>query len=414
MTVGSCATALFLFNIALAVNASEIANTSMIIDDSSGNYIVYLSERSALDSKYNVQGVDRRSALKIITKQQDDLINKLQSIYSKISINSKSKLIENSLHIRLPHRFVKTIQQNSSVISIEEVPYDKTLDLTSTHQKRPEFLYIPKQGATVAIVGNGVDYTHSQLGGSGKPSVYQQVINTNKISKQYFPTEKIIGGMTFPLVSNGHKNINYNPIENSNNLNVTEGFYPSGTVQASLILEQAPKAKIIVYKTSDLTWKQLYPSIDLIIDPNQDGILDDGPNVLLVNYFDNVDYEHKNNNALINKHFTNISNAGIAIVAPNNQTGELLSNIASEKMMISNVDFITHRLSTNISITGAIIGSGNETKEMELINGYNAAYYAGFIAKLKNMDTKFSLKNIKKFMNEKNNFIAQHNEILSD
>lgn len=79
----------------------------------------------------------------------------------------------------------------------------------------------------------------------------------------------------------------YNPIENKDDplIHMENSLYPSGTAQAALILEQAPDAKILAYKTIDWDSNFLFPALDFIVDPNQDGDMSDRPDIMLINSF---------------------------------------------------------------------------------------------------------------------------------
>ena len=381
-----------LFITAINVNANEGVSPSIFIDNISGNYIIFLSEKSALDSKYNAQGIDRRSIVKKITKQQEALIKALKAIDSKIIISSKSKLLENSIHLQVSHRVANIIKKNANVIKIQEVPYSQKFNFNLSRQEKSS--YRDYKEVTIAVVGNGIDYTHIQLGGSGQKLKYQQAKEIKKLNWKNFTTTAIVGGMNFYSLEKNLQDINNNPIESNNDLNVNEGFYPSGTVQASLILEQAPNAKILAYKTIDWSWLQLYPALELVIDPNQDGILNDSPDIMLVNFYRNNSFEYKRMNELVNNHIDKISNLNIAILASNNQTGTLLSNTSSNKAATLSKS-IFQCLHTSKSIKGAVVGSGNKTKNVNLINGYVAAYVTGLIAQLKHDTPEITIKELK-------------------
>ncbi len=407
MILKSCITTLLLFTV-LNVNANERVSPFTVLDNISGNYIIFLSEPSALHSKYNEQGIDRRSIVKKVTKQQATLIKALKIIDNEIIISSQSKLLENSIHLQMSHRAANIIEKNTHVIKVKEVPYSQKLNFNSARQEK--LSYRDHKEDTIAIVGNGVDYTHNQLGGSGKKSKYHQAKIIKKLNWKNVSNKTVVGGMNFYSLEKNPQDQNNNPLE-SYNLNVNEGFYPSGTVQTSLILEQAPHAKILAFKTIDWSWQQLYPALELVIDPNQDGIVNDSPDIMLVNFYGNNSFEYQRINKLVSNHIDKISSLNIAITASNNQTGALFSNAAPAEITISYSNVMLQRLFISKGIKAAVVGSGNETKNISLVNGYFAAYITGLIAKLKHDTPEVTIKELKASLGSKPLFNQSISEI---
>jgi len=403
MILRSCISTLLLFITALNVNANEGVSPSTVFDNISGNYIIFLSERSALNNKYNDQGIDRRSIVKKITKQQATLIKALKVIDSEIIISSQSKLLENSIHLQMSHRAANIIEKNTHVIKVKEVPYSQKLNFNFARQEK--LSYRDHKKDTIAIVGNGVDYTHIKLGGSGQKAQYQQAKIIKQLNWETFSNKTVVGGMNFDSLEQSN-----NPLE-SHNLNVYEGFYPSGTVQASLILEQVPNAKILAYKTIDWSWQQLYPALEVVIDPNQDGLLNDSPDIILVNFYGNNSFEYQRINKLVSNHIDKISSLNIAITASNNQTGALFSNAAPAEITTSYSNVMLQRLFISKGIKAAVVGSGNETENISLVNGYFAAYITALIAKLKHDTPKVTMKELKTSLESKVLFNQSISEI---
>jgi len=403
MILRSCISTLLLFITALNVNANEGVSPSTVLDNISGNYIIFLSEESALNNKYNDQGIDRRSIVKKVTKQQATLIKALKVIDSEIIISSQSKLLENSIHLQMSHRAANIIEKNTHVIKVKEVPYSQKLNFNFARQEK--LSYRDHKKDTIAIVGNGVDYTHIKLGGSGQKAQYQQAKIIKQLNWETFSNKTVVGGMNFDSLEQSN-----NPLE-SHNLNVYEGFYPSGTVQASLILEQVPNAKILAYKTIDWSWQQLYPALEVVIDPNQDGLLNDSPDIILVNFYGNNSFEYQRINKLVSNHIDKISSLNIAITASNNQTGALFSNAAPAEITTSYSNVMLQRLFISKGIKAAVVGSGNETENISLVNGYFAAYITGLIAKLKHDIPKVTIKELKASLESKPLFKQSISEI---
>ncbi len=98
------------------------------------------------------------------------------------------------------------------------------------------------------------------LGGNGKPDNYAQAWENCLNAWDGFPTATVIGG--FDFVSE-HGSQDYNPIECNEDIidNVDGSFCETGVgaAVASMILEQAPQAKLYSYKTVGHTsWGRVY------------------------------------------------------------------------------------------------------------------------------------------------------------
>ena len=308
----------------------------------------------------------------------------------EVSPNSKPPVCRIVNFGKLKYENKKKIQNSKKkqhVIKVKEVHYSQKFNFNFARQEKLSYREHKKD--TIAIVGNGVDYTHIKLGGSGQKAQYQQAKIIKELNWETFSNKTVVGGMNFYSLEQRLQGKSNNPLE-SHNLNVYEGFYPSGTVQASLILEQVPNAKILAYKTIDWSWQQLYPALELVIDPNQDGLLNDSPDIMLVNYYGNNSFEYQRINKLVSNHIDKISSLNIAITASNNQTGALFSNAAPAEITTSYSNVMLQRLFISKGIKAAVVGSGNETENISLVNGYFAAYITGLIAKLKH-DTCFTM-----------------------
>lgn len=289
MTFKTSLTVLIFFIMTDNVSAAE--GVSEVIDKTSGNYIVFLSEKSALDTAYNSQGVDRQVAIAKITTQQNAFMAVINRLDENIIVQSKTKLVENSIHLHLPHRIISNIKNNKNVVKVIEVFQKPALSSHYLQPSRFQDQSDKSDDITVAVIGNGVNYTG------------QNVTNS-----------AVIGGINFSFRQTNSQSSQNILTEDTSDINVIEGLHPSGTLQAALILEQAPNAKILAYKIEDWNWAQFYPFIDLILDPNQDGILIDTPSVLLINSYGNSNFRQREHDRLIVEHISKISNLGKSVV----------------------------------------------------------------------------------------------------
>lgn len=253
-----------------------------------GIYILQLSEKSALDQSYAVLGDKRAAVVAKVTAQQNRVITALKALDNEAVIVQKVRLVDNALHVQMTHAAADTLKDNNDIISIVETTAQPNLTQNDEFKPYP-FLKIkdPGDSVTVAIVGNGVDYTHKDLGGTGTPEAYEQAWKNNRNAWDGFPTDTVIGGLDFSANYEWYHTVDYNPIENKDDelANDHNFHYPSGTAQAALILKQAPNAKILAYKTLDFDWNYFYSTLDVVVDPNQDGDFSDRPDIVLVNSY---------------------------------------------------------------------------------------------------------------------------------
>ncbi|WP_372872685.1 S8 family serine peptidase [Shewanella sp.] len=253
-----------------------------------GIYILQLSEKSALDQSYAALGNNRSSVVTKIDAQQNNVIAAIKALDGDAVIFQKVRLVDNSLHVQITHAAAEALKNNDDVASIIETASQPNLTQEDEFRRFP-FLKIndPGDNVTVAVVGNGVDYTHKDLGGVGTPEAYEQAWKNNRNAWDGFPTETVIGGLDFSADYEWYHTIDYNPIENSKDEIATdhEYHYPSGTAQAALVLKQAPNAKILAYKTLDYDWNYFYSTLDVVVDPNQDGDFSDRPDIVLINSY---------------------------------------------------------------------------------------------------------------------------------
>ncbi|WNC67112.1 S8 family serine peptidase [Thalassotalea nanhaiensis] len=268
---------------------NEITSSFEKKDENIGVYLIGLAEKSALDPSYDGLGADRSSIINLVEKQQEQVIAAIRELDPSAIITHKARLTENILYVQMSHQAVKDISTNEHVIYAELLNEEPSYTSNDEFKKYP-FLTVkdPGDAVTVAIVGNGIDYTHKSLGGAGTREAYDQAWANRSNAWDGFPTETIIGGLDFSAAGEGYHSLDYNPIEAEQDDNVDSGAIPSGTAVAAQVLAEAPDAKILFYKTWDWDYRYFYPVLDAIVDPNQDGDISDRPDVIVMNSYGNA------------------------------------------------------------------------------------------------------------------------------
>ncbi|WP_198134296.1 S8 family serine peptidase [Shewanella amazonensis] len=294
------------------------------INELKGIYILQLSEKSALDKSYAALGDKRSSVLSKIDAQQNRIIAAIYALDTEAVIVQKVRIVDNAIHVQMTHAAANALADNDEIASIVETSAQPNLTQADEFKPYP-FLTVkdPGDSVTVAIIGNGVDYTHKDLGGAGTPEAYEQAWKNNHNAWDGFPTDTVIGGLDFSANYEGYHTVDYNPIENQDDEAASNHtyHYPSGTAQAALVLKQAPEAKILAYKTLDYDWNYFYAALDVVVDPNQDGDFSDRPDIVLINSFGGGAFYQKKGSGtsyetLQIDHIRRLAGLGSLIVAP--------------------------------------------------------------------------------------------------
>ena len=253
-----------------------------------GVYFIRLTAKSGLDKAHAGLGNDRSSVLVNVEKQQDLVMAAIRAADQSAVLTRKSRMSENALYVQMNHSVADMLASNEHVVSAQLLSEEPNYTAENEFKKYP-FLTVKDVGddITVAIVGNGIDYTHKSLGGTGTVAAFEQATANRSNAWDGFPTDTVIGGLDFSAGAEGYHYVDYNPIEWAEDVNVEAGALASGTAVAAQVLAQAPDAKIIYYKTYDWANAYFYPVLDVIVDPNQDGDISDRPDVIVLNSFGN-------------------------------------------------------------------------------------------------------------------------------
>ena len=381
-----------------------------------GVYLIRLSQKSALDNSYSNLGENRTSIVAAIDKQQASVISLLKQLDGGAILTRKARLTENALYVQTTKDAIKALENNQDIIAVE------LLSDTANYTSEDEFsgfpflkIKDPGDSVTVAIVGNGIDYTHAALGGTGTSEAYEKAWANKSNAWDGFPTDTVIGGLDFSADAEGYHTIDYNPIEAVDDVNVETGALPSGTAIAAKILEQAPEAKILAYKTYDWANAYFFPVLDVIIDPNQDGDISDRPDVIVLNGWGNGAFyvEDDTNGSGATREVglvRRLSAAGSLVVVGAGQTyynsyfnlawrgavpeALTVGSVKLEDETIKLSEFTpagptrgTHQLKPEVvapaeNIVAALVGSGDKEQEFMAHSTYAAAYAAGGVAKI--------------------------------
>ncbi|WNC69921.1 S8 family serine peptidase [Thalassotalea nanhaiensis] len=392
---------------------SDVRKAIVTANEAMGVYLIQLSQKSAMDASYATMGNDRSSIVAKVELQQDAVMKVIRSLDNTAVLTRKSRLTENALYVQMNHGIVESLSADVNVVNVELLSESATYTAQDEFKKFP-FLNIKDAGdaITVAIVGNGIDYTHKALGGNGD---YDMAWANRSNAWDGFPTNTVIGGLDFSAGGEGYHSIDYNPIEDANDINVENGYISSGTAVAAQVLAQAPDAKILSYKTWDWASSYFFPVLDVIIDPNQDGDISDRPDVIVLNAYGNGAFyvEDDTNGSSPTREINlvrRLSASGSLVVVGAGDTyfnsyfniawrGAVPEALTVGSVGINGEDIVlseftpagpvrgTHQLKPEVvapaeNIVGPIAGSGDAEGELDANSTYAAAYAAGIVAKI--------------------------------
>ena len=271
---------------------------------------VYLSDKGSL-TKATINNKNKfAQSLKQIEASQQTVINNIMALDGNIKTLPGSKLVGNFIRVQADSSYIDKIKQLEGVKSVVianapvAVPTN-VLRQPSANSSQTTAAKAPTisddmtagEGVKVAIIGSGVDYTHTGLGGDGTTETYAAAMENAINAYDGFPTDVVVEGMD--LASDAGWGLDPNPIDQ--NIYFTRDYDGAthntghGTRIASVVHALAPAAKIAAYKTSNVsdpygygyslsseTSSTFMMALEYALDPNQDGSFDDRADIIVV------------------------------------------------------------------------------------------------------------------------------------
>jgi minor extracellular serine protease Vpr len=210
----------------------------------------------------------------------------------------------NGFSARLSPEAAQALAERPDVANVEPVSVVQRLNETSMPfigaTDVNEDLGVRGRGMRVAVVDDGIDYTHANYGGPGTVEAYEEN-DPAFVEPGTFPTAKVVGG--FDFVGDGYDVLDEDtgndvprpdddPIDDGGG----HGSHTSGTVAGIGVEDEigpgaAPRAKLYAYKVwaeGNSTDDVLVAAYERAVDPNQDGDTSDAVDV--VSFSGGVDY----------------------------------------------------------------------------------------------------------------------------
>lgn len=271
-------------------------------------FSVYLSETGSL-TKATVNNKKKFAAnLKQIEAKQKTVLSSIMAIDGNIKTLPGAKIFGNFIRVQADAAYADKIKAVAGVKSVvAEVTtavfpvnaVSKSKASVSSQNTVPALVddVTAGEGVTVAIIGTGVDYTHTGLGGDGEAATYGAAMENALNEFDGFPTDVVVAGMD--LSSDSGWGVDPNPIDQ--NIYFTRSYDGAthntghGTRLASVVHSLAPAAKISAFKTSNVadpygdgyrlspeTSSSFMLALEYALDPNQDGSFDDRADIIVV------------------------------------------------------------------------------------------------------------------------------------
>lgn len=217
-----------------------------------------------------------------VKQEQDDLIFDLRQLFPSMTLLGQNQHVLNSIFVKLPeeseppprHPLIQKfgLEEVYSASRIIEDDVLASVGVTFANER-----CLSGSGVRVGIIDTGVDYTHEAIGGNGTRESYLNAygINADAIENtrrdSLFPTPTVIHGKDFLGEDEAIFVEDDDPID-------AQGH---GTAVASAVLAVAPEVELVVVKacvtasTAACPESALVAGIEFMLDPNQNGILDD-------------------------------------------------------------------------------------------------------------------------------------------
>ena len=291
--------------------ASELASNT-------GRYFVTLDTPSVADAvKASPRPLSGRAQSKVAKQaraSQAAAIGQAKSLGG--SVNYRYDTLLNGFSTSISSAAAEQLAKRGDVRSVEPVSIS-----VKTNETAVPFIGAPNvykkfhakgQGVKVAVVDDGIDYTHKNFGGPGTVSAYESnnpnVIETRANGTPTFPTKKVAGGFDFvgsgydvldEDTSNDTPHPDFDPLDDGGGHGShTAGSCCGNGVPGKIGAGVAPKSTIYSYKVwsggntpgggGDSTDDVLVAAYERAVDPNQDGNTSDKADVL--SFSGGVDY----------------------------------------------------------------------------------------------------------------------------
>ena len=203
----------------------------------------------------------------------------------------------NGFSAKLSSAAAQALAERDDVASVQPVSVVRRQNETSMPfigaTQVNEDLNVKGQGMRVAVVDDGIDYTHANFGGPGTVEAYESN-DPAFIEPGTFPTAKVVDGYDFvgagyDVLDDTTQNDTPRPDPDPLDDGGGHGSHTAGTVAGLGVPGEigpgaAPRAKILAYKVwgaaGDSTDDVLVAAYERAMDPNQDGDISDAVDVI--------------------------------------------------------------------------------------------------------------------------------------
>lgn len=413
--VALCVSSVLLATNAMVVSADE-TKAAYAEQAKTSHYTIYLTQNSAL-KKHPVGKHDYKDELASIDATQNALFATIQARFPEAKLLSQGRLLANFITIELQANKQAELSKFVSVANVTETKLSAAIEknnikhyVTATTavksaMQEPALMTpytgdsMAGDGAKVAIISSGIDYTLALFGGSGEygddsnpdeppaENSYLDAVAHRSIEYTGFPTDVVAGGWDFASDNYGE---DPNPIEpNVVGQDWRGDVYDTGlgTELASIVHQLAPGAKLYAYKISNISddgsgdaiqpiqWAssaKVISALEHAIDPNQDGDTSDHLDVALIDAVGSsafIDLNAAAGPSLIQYMIEVASNHGLTIVTHSGLAGQYYSYGEAEAKVRNN---ISHEGGSTSAITvGSVLTTNVEGTDVTKIADYS-------------------------------------------